>query len=300
MIRLSLGLVAVISLGALHAAAQDSLPASLSGVSFEQRLEAQLPLDAGFRDDTGRAVRLADYCTNRPAVLVFAQYRCPMLCNQVLNGLFEGLDQVPLEPGKDYEVIVVSFDRRETPELAAEKKSTYRDTFDRDGAAAGWHFLTGEQPAIDAVTEAAGFRYAYDPKLDQFAHASGIVVLTPSGKAARYFYGIRYPPRDLRLALTEASQNQVGSLADRVLLLCYDYDPATGRYTLLAMNLVRLGGVVTVLALILLFVLLWRRRRRREAGRTTDTSRRPTDRPDSNYPLSPAVREHLDDSPFLD
>lgn len=298
MIRLSFGWIAVISLGVLHARAQDSLPSSLNRISFEQRLDAQLPLEAGFRDETGRAVRLADYCKNRPAVLVFAQYRCPMLCNQVLNGLFEGLDRVPLEPGKDYEVVVVSFDQREMPELAAEKKATYLDAFDRDGAAAGWHFLTGEQPAIDALTEAAGFHYAYDAKLDQFAHASGIVVLTPEGKAARYFYGIRYPPRDLRLALTEASQNQIGSLADRVLLLCYDYDPATGRYTLLAMNLVRLGGIVTVLVLILLFVLLWRRRRRREARRTTAPPGDPTSRQDNNYPPSPPVREHLDDFPL--
>jgi protein SCO1/2 len=272
-------------------------------VAFEQRLDAQLPLDAPFRDEANEVVRLADYCTDRPAILVFAQYRCPMLCEQVLNGVFEGLGQISLEAGRDYQLVVISFDRRETPELAAAKKASYVEAFDRGGTADAWHFLTGEQSAIDAVAGAAGFRYAYDPKLDQFAHASGFLVLTPGGKAARYFYGIRYPPRDLRLALTEASQNQIGSLADSVLLLCYEYDPATGRYTLLAMNLVRLGGIVTVVLLVLLFFVMWRMRRRRETRRKMaqeNARRNPSAQKISDAPPPPVVPEAVDDTPFLD
>jgi protein SCO1/2 len=246
------------------APAQERLPAGLADVGLDQRPGAQVPIDLKFRDEAGAPVRLGNYFSNeRPSVLVLAYFRCPMLCNEVLNGLGEGLRKVSLEPGKDYQVIVVSFDARETPELAAAKKTNLLDRYGRPGAAAGWHFLTGEQSGIDELARAVGFRYVYDPKLDQFAHASGITILTPAGTISRYFFGISYPPRDLRLGLVEASENRIGSPADRVLLLCYAYDPTTGQYTMTVLNLVRLGGVMTVVALGTFIALACRRERRR-------------------------------------
>jgi protein SCO1/2 len=245
------------------ARAQDRLPASLTQVGLDQRLNEQVPLDLEFRDEAGRSVRLGDYFAGRPVILVLAYYRCPMLCTQVLNGLVDGLRGIPLDAGSDFQVVTVSFDPREQPELAAAKKQSYVESYGRPGAAAGWHFLTGQEPAIAALARAVGFRYTYDPKLDQFAHVSGLMVLTPHGTIARYFYGISHPPRDLRLALVEASANQIGSPVDRVLLLCYDYDPATGKYTLMALNLVRLGGGVTLLVLGSFLLLAWRHERRR-------------------------------------
>ncbi|HXG11832.1 MAG TPA: SCO family protein [Gemmataceae bacterium] len=245
------------------ARAEDRLPASLPKVGLDQRLNEQVPLDLGFRDEAGRTVRLGAYFDGKPVILVLAYYRCPMLCNQVLNGLVEGLRQVSLDAGREFRVVVVSFDAREQPELAAAKKASYVEVYGRPGTEGGWHFLTGDQPAIDALTAAVGFRYAYDATLDQFAHTSGIMVLTPRGKIARYFYGIRYPPRDLRLGLVEAAEEKIGTPADRLLLLCYRYDPSTGRYTPLVMNLVRLGGVLTLAVLGTFLGLAWRRERRR-------------------------------------
>jgi protein SCO1 len=227
--------------------AQDPMPAILRDVGIDQRLNEQVPRDLVFRDEAGRTVRLGDYFDDKPVILVLAYYRCPMLCNQVLNGLVDGLRGVPLAMGEQFRVVTVSFDAREKPELAAAKKANYAESYGRGGAADGWHFLTGEPESIDRLTRAVGFRYAYDAKQDQFAHASGIMVLTPKGKIARYFYGIRYPPRDLRLALVEASEGKVGSPVDQVLLLCFDYDGTTGKYTLAVMRLVRLGGILTLL-----------------------------------------------------
>jgi protein SCO1/2 len=245
--------------------AQDRLPASLPKIGLDQRLNAQVTPDLEFRDEAGRAVRLGAYFRGKPVILVLAYYRCPMLCNQVLNGLLDGLRKVSLNAGDDFEVVVVSFDARETPGLAAAKKAVHVEAYGRPGAEHGWHFLTGEQPAIDALTGAVGFRYAYDAKLDQFAHASGIMVLTPEGKISRYFYGIRYPPRGLQLGLVEASAAKIGTPADRVLLLCYEYDPATGQYTPAVMKLVRLGGVLTLLGLGA-FLMLARRYERRKTA----------------------------------
>jgi protein SCO1/2 len=254
-------LVAV--LGALPARAQSELPPQLQGVRIDQKLGNQVPLDLVFRDEHGRRVRLGEYFGTRPVILVLAYYRCPMLCTQVLNGLVHSLWEVGLDMGDDFEVVTVSFDPRETPKLAAAKKMAYLDRYRKPGAAEGWHFLTGEQPAIQRLTEVVGFRYRYDAVKDQFAHASGIMVLTPRGKIARYFYGIDYSARDLRLGLVEASDNKIGSLADQFLLACFHYDPTTGKYGVAVMTFVRLGGVLTVLALGTFIVVQWRRERRR-------------------------------------
>jgi protein SCO1/2 len=228
------------------ASAQSAALDVLHQVGIDQRLNQSIPLDLAFRDETGKEVRLQDYFNGQPVVLVLAYYRCPMLCTEVLNGLTKSLQAIPLTMDQQYRVVTVSFDPKELPELAAEKKTAYVKSYGKPGAATGWHFLTGDQVSIDRLTQAVGFRYAYDPALDQFAHASGIVVLTPEGKIARYFFGIEYPPRDLRLALVEASAGKIGSTADQLLLLCFHYDESTGRYTPSIMGFIRLGGVITL------------------------------------------------------
>jgi protein SCO1/2 len=258
---MTLALLLVFGLGPVRA--EPVLPPVLRGVGFDQRLNEQVPLDLAFKDESGQPVRLGDYFQGKPVILVLAYYRCPMLCTQVLNGLVRALLDIPLDVGKEFEVVTVSFDPRETPELAAAKKKTYLERYGRPGAAAGWHFLTGEQDAIRRLTESVGFRYTYDPRNDQFAHASGLLVLTPAGKISRYFYDITYSPRDLRLGLVEASANRIGSPADQVLLFCFHYDPAEGKYGPVIMNFVRLGGALTVLAVGTLFAVLWRQERRR-------------------------------------
>jgi protein SCO1 len=240
------------------------LPPEAREVQIEQHLNEQVPPDLAFRDDTGKDVRLGDYFGKKPVILVLAYYKCPMLCNQVLNGLLESLRVLQFSSGTDFELVVVSFHPGEKTDIAAAKKASYVAEYGRRAATDGWHFLTGEQPAIDQLCEAVGFRKVYDPQRDEFIHASGIMVLTPQGKVSRYFLGIRYPPRDLRLALVEASENKIGTLADRFVLLCFHYDPASGRYTLTIMNLVRLGGVLIVAALI--GFIIWGRPRRRPGG----------------------------------
>ncbi|MGE5191188.1 MAG: SCO family protein [Deltaproteobacteria bacterium] len=232
-------------------------------MGIEQHLDAPLPLDAVFRDEAGRAVRLGDCFSDKPVVLALVYYRCPMLCTQVLNGFLKSSQAVPLEIGRDFEVVTVSFDSRETPELAAEKKSHYVRAYRRAGAARGWHFLTGDQEAIDRLTEAVGFRYRYDPRSDQFAHASGIAIATPEGRLARYFYGIEYSPHDLRLGLVDSSAGRIGSPVDQVLLLCYHYDPLTSRYGLAIAGALRVAGTLTVLALGGFLYAMYRRERRR-------------------------------------
>lgn len=223
--------------------------ALLRDVGIEQQQGNQLPLDTMFRDELGREVRLGKYFGDKPVVLALVQYRCPMLCTLVLNGFLKSSQGMPLEIGRDYQVVTVSFDPREGPELAAEKKKQYVRSYRREGAAEGWHFLTGDQQAIDRLTQAVGFRYHYDPQSDQFAHASGIVVATPDGRLARYFYGIEYSPHDLRLGLVESSAGRIGSPVDQVLLLCYHYDPLTGKYGLAIAGALRIAGTLTVLAL---------------------------------------------------
>jgi protein SCO1 len=216
-------------------------------------------------------VQLEDYFREKPVVIALVYYSCPQLCNQVLNGLTSSLRTLSgFSIGKEFEVITVSFDARETSELAAEKKKPYIEWYKRDGAAEGWHFLTGDKAAIDRLAEAVGFQYAYDPQTDQFAHASGIMIATPQGKLARYFYGIEYAPKDLRLGLVEASKNKIGTPVDQLLLYCFHYDPTTGKYGPVIMNMIRLGGIVTILGMAALVLILRRRgaaeRRASEGG----------------------------------
>jgi protein SCO1/2 len=252
----------LVLLGAAPSRAEPPLPPVLRSVGFDQRLDEQVPLDLAFRDEAGRAVRLGDYFDGKPVILVLAYFRCPQLCTEVLNGLVRAMLDLPLELGKDFRVVTVSFDARETPEMAAAKKKTYLERYGRPGAENGWHFLTGEEGAIKRLTDAVGFRYSYDARNDQFAHASGIMVLTPTGKVSRYFYDIRYSPRDLRLGLVEASAGRIGSAVDQILLYCFHYDPIEGKYGATIMNFVRLGGVLTILALAVFMAVLWRRERK--------------------------------------
>jgi len=236
----------------------------LENVGIDQRLGEQLPLDLVFRDESGAAVRLGDYFGKKPVVLTLVYYSCPMLCNQVLNGLTSGLDVVSFDIGKEFEVVTVSFDPRETPELARNKKQTYIDWYKRAGASEGWHFLTGDKAAIEKLTEAVGFHYKFDQSTDQFIHASGIMISTPQGKLARYFYGIEYAPKDLRLGLVEASDNKIGNAVDRLLLYCYHYDPAAGKYGAVVMNILRLAGLATIIGVAAMLWLFSRRRPVRE------------------------------------
>jgi protein SCO1 len=248
---------------ALAQAQSTYLPPALRGVSFEQRLNEQVPLDLLFNDESGKPISLRDCVSGKPTILVLAYFRCPMLCTEVLNGLVQSMMDLPFSVGDQFNVVTVSFDARETPPLAAAKKKTYVERYARPGAAQGWRFLTGDEDSIERLTQAVGFHFTYDPLHDQFAHPSGIMVLTPTGKIARYFYDIRYPARDLRLALVEASENKIGSPVDQVLLFCFHYDPIEGRYGPVVMNFVRLGGVLTVVALAAFMAVLWRQERRK-------------------------------------
>ena len=223
------------------------LPTALEGVGIDQKLDAQVPLGLTFRDEFGRAQALSTYFHGKPVLLALVYYRCPMLCMQVLGGVESSLKAVSFNPGRDFEVVNVSFDPADTPESAMSKRKINLQRYGRPGTANGWHFLTGDETNIHALAAAVGFRYRYDAATKQFAHASGIMILTPEGRISRYFYGIEYAPRDIRLGLVEASRNQIGSPVDQILLFCYHYDPATGRYGAIAMNLVRLAGALFVL-----------------------------------------------------
>jgi len=226
-------------------------PPHLPGkVGIDQHLDAQLPLDTMFRDDTGRVVRLGEYANgSKPLLLVFMYYRCPMLCSMVMEGVTSTLTALTFDAGKEFDVVTISIDPRDTPRDAAAKKEKYVKRYGRLETARAWHFLTGPESAIKKVTSAAGFHYAYDPESDQFAHGAALLVLTPQGRVSRYLYGFEYKPRDVRLALVEASANKIGSATDAILLLCYHYDPITGKYSRSAMTFVRAGGLATVMAL---------------------------------------------------
>jgi protein SCO1 len=242
-----------------------AMPAPLREIGFDQHLDERVPLDTAFLDETGRAVKLGDYFGARPVVLVFAYYDCPMLCTLVINGLAIALDVLSLEPGKDFDIVTVSFDPRDTPATAAAKKAAYIARYKRPGAAASWHFLTGGQSSIGRLAHAAGFRYVWDKETKQFAHPTGVIVLTPDGRLARYLFGIEYGPRDLRYAIVEASNGKVGSAVDSLLLYCYHYDPMTGRYGMAIMRVVRIAAAATVLALGAFIVVMVRVERRRTA-----------------------------------
>jgi protein SCO1/2 len=238
-------------------------PGPLEEVGFDQRLGESVPLDAVFADERGESVALGDFFGHRPVIMALVYYECPMLCTMVLNGLTHTLRTLDFDPGEQFEVVVVSFDTRETPVQASTTRATYLARYDRPGTEEGWHFLTGSEESVRRLTQSLGFRYVWVPESNQFAHAAGIVALTPDGQIARYFYGIEYAPRDVRLGLVEAADDQIGSFVDQVLLYCFHYDPVVGKYSAVAMNIVRLAAAATVVALGSFLILQWRRDRRR-------------------------------------
>lgn len=234
-------------------------PPGLEGVGIDQRLNEQVPLELTFKDEQGKTVKLGDYFKDgRPVILNLVYYQCPMLCTEVLNGLTSALKVIRFVPGKEFVVVTISIDPRETPQLAANKKEMYLKRLGNPAAGAGWHFLTGDQAEISELTKAVGFRYHYDAKLDQFAHAAAIMLITPTGRVSQYYYGVEYSAKDMRLGIVEASQNKIGSLADQVLLYCYHYDPSTGKYGATITNIIRLAGLTTVIVLGSVIVLLFR------------------------------------------
>jgi len=245
--------------GGIMAPSANVKPPGLKRAGIEQKLDQQLPLNLVFRDEAGKPVKLGDFFGKRPVILTFVYFRCPMLCSEVLSGLEGSLKALSFDIGKDFDVLTVSFDPKDTPESATEKKASVLQHYKREGAAGGWHFLTGSEESIAALTDAAGFGYDYDEKTNQFAHSTAIMVITPEGKIAQYYYGVDFPPRDLRLGLVQASQNKIGTLADQVLLYCYHYDPQSGRWGAVVTHMIQLGGGVTILALGAMLLVLLRR-----------------------------------------
>jgi protein SCO1 len=235
------------------------LPAALQGVGIDQKLDQQVPLNLVFRDEAGRTVPLATFFHGKPVLLALVYYRCPMLCTQILSGVVSSLKVVSFNPGRDFEVVSVSFDPKDTFETAAAKKENYLRRYGRPNTANGFHFLTGDQANIKALTDAVGFHYKYDPITQQFAHASGIMILTPEGHLSRYFYGVEYAPRDVRLGLVEASNNKIGTPVDEALLFCFHYDPSTGKYGAIAVNLLRAAGGAFALICGGFLLIAWRR-----------------------------------------
>ena len=231
-------------------------------ITIAQKLNTQVPLDLMFRDETGKVVRLREYFNNgRPVLLNFVYFRCPMLCPMVLEGTTTSLTHLKFDIGKQFDVITVSIDPRDTVKRAAELKDKYIRHYGRLDSASGWHFLTAHETAIKKLTEAVGFQFEYDSRIDQFAHGAAIFILTPDGRMSRYFYGFEYKPRDLRLAIVEASAGKVGNAVDELLLLCFHYDPATGKYSRNAMMVARAGGVTTMLALGTFIFVMFRKER---------------------------------------
>jgi protein SCO1/2 len=237
----------------------NEMPGPLRQVGYDQRLGEPVPLDLPFRDEAGRAVRLGDYFGQRPVILVLAYYRCPMLCDLVIQGVTSTLKPLTFNPGEEFDVVVASFDPKDTPQKAAERKKTTLHDYGRTGHDAGWHFLTGPQPSIDALTRAVGFRYVYDKERDEYAHPAGMVILTPGGKVSRYLFGIDFPPRNVRFGIMESSDEKIGTAVDQLLLYCYHYNPAIGRYSAAALNILRLAAGATVIGLITLILVLRRR-----------------------------------------
>jgi protein SCO1/2 len=244
------------------------LPAALRNVGFEPPLNGQIPLNLSFRDELGRDVHLGDYFGHKPVLLALVYYGCPMLCNQVEQGVVGALKMLSFDAGGDFEVVFVSFDPRETPDMAAQKKVSALSHYGRPDAASGWHFLTGAKPSIDALTEAANFRYSFNEKSGIFAHASGIMLLTPDGRISRYFYGVEYPSRDVRLGLVDASAGKIGNPIDHLLLYCFQYDPSTARYSATILRIIRLGGVLTIFTIVA-GILIFRRRDTHSSGPTS-------------------------------
>lgn len=248
----------------------DQRPPGLEGVGIEQRLRAQVPPELVFHDEQGNAVKLGQYFGKRPIILNLVYYTCPMLCGEVLNGLTSALTVMTFNVGKDFDVLTVSFNPRETPALAAAKKQIYVKRYGRAGAGEGWHFLSGSDQSITALARAAGFEYHYDPKTGQYAHGTAIMVLTPTGIISQYYYGVEYAPRDLRLGLVQASHNRIGTVVDQVLLYCYHYDPRTGKYTAIVTKILQLAGVATIAILGTFLVVMFRLGpKRSDIGRRT-------------------------------
>jgi protein SCO1/2 len=265
-ILLALPALAAAQMGPVPPPPRQATPGVLQEIDFDQKLGETIPLDLAFKDETGKDVRLGDYFGRKPVVLSLVYYECPMLCTISLNGLAGALEVLSFVPGQEFEVLTVSFDPKEGPVLAAAKKKAYMARYKRSEAHAGWHFLTGPKESVDRLTKAVGFRYVWDQETKQFAHPAGILVATPDGKIANYLFGVEYSPKDLRLALVDAAGGKIGNAVDQVLLYCYQYDPQTGRYSASILSLVRIGGLLTVLALGA-FILTTTRRRR---GGTSD------------------------------
>lgn len=233
-------------------------PPRLQNVGIDQHLDAQVPPDLAFVDESGKAVKLGDYFGRKPLILNLVYYNCTMLCGEALAGLSSAMRLVKFDVGNEFDVVTVSFDPRDTPQMAAVKKADYVKRYGRPNAAAGWHFLTGSAQSIDVLARTVGFQYQYDEKSNQFAHATAIMLLTPQGRISRYFYGVDFPPKDLRMGLVEASQNKIGNAVDAVLLYCYHYDPQTGKYGAMVANILKLAGAATILLLGGLIFTLWR------------------------------------------
>lgn len=255
-------LLVLISAGS--AFSEDPVPLPLRDVGIDQKLNQQIPLDLTFRDETGKQVQLKDFFGKKPVILTLVYYECPMLCTLVLNGLLKALRVLSFDAGKEFTVLTVSFDPKEKPALAAAKKEGYLHDYTRPTAAEGWRFLTGDDESIRKLASAVGFRYTWDEKLQQYAHATAIMILTPEGKISKYFYGVDYSPKDLRLALVEASQNKVGTRVDQILLYCYHYDPLTGKYGWAALTVMKIAGAITVVALATFMIVMFRRDLRRQ------------------------------------
>ncbi|HEY1801093.1 MAG TPA: SCO family protein [Terriglobales bacterium] len=265
---MAVGILSMLALFAASASAQinsgmmsppaNTRPPRLENVGIEQHLDAQVPADLSFRDETGKTVKLGDYFGSKPLILNLVYYNCTMLCGEALAGLSSAMRLVKFDVGNQFDVITVSFDPRETPEMAAAKKKDYVKRYGRANAAAGWHFLTGQAASVDALTKAVGFQYQYDARTNQYAHATAIMVLTPQGRISRYFYGVDFPPKDLRMGLVEASQGKIGNAVDAILLYCYHYDPETGKYGAMVANILRLAAAGTILLLGGLILILWR------------------------------------------
>lgn len=234
------------------------LPRELNGIGFDQRLDEPVPLDTAFRDESGKAVRLNQYFHGKPVILATVYYRCPMLCSQILSGVVRGLRPLSLQPGRDFELVAVSINPEETPQDAAAKRDQYSRSYSKTAGPAGWHFLVGSEPSIHAVTNAIGFHYRYDPLTKMYFHASGITVLTPEGRVSRYLYGVDYEPKDLKLSLIDAGHQRIGSPVDQVLLFCYHYDPKTGKYGAVVVNMLKGASALLLVFLVIVLTWLWR------------------------------------------
>lgn len=260
-------LLALTGIAAVSASAQQiTTPAILNKVGIAQNLNEQIPPNLAFRDETGKSVRIGDFFGKKPIVLSLVYFDCPALCTEVLNGELRTMKAISLDLGEDFDAVTVSFEPKDTPALAKAKRDVYIGQYGRPGATDHWHFLTGDQQSIDALTDAVGFHYAYDSSIHQYAHAAAILILTPEGRIDRYFYGVIYPARDVRLGLVEASEGKIGTLTDHALLYCYQYDPMTGKYGVVVMNVLRAAGGLTVLILGIFMALMFLRERKRPVG----------------------------------